>query len=221
MSSVRSSEPTPMMSERATIGDGPGGRRWTSSPGIDVAEEALPGRRDQAARAGWPSPRHSGSSSATGASSQPGADRQLRREVRRIDRVGCREAGLGPAGRRLEVDEDRTALERDEMDLGAGLAEQRELGAVGASASTPTSDGGRHAEPGDGEPAVHDAAAQSPAARIGRVDVAGGRADHDDGRPEGCVGHADLYLAVARAGTPGPIPDRRTAGSERVLLRTA
>ena len=105
------------------------------------------------------------------------------RDVGDGDRVGAIAAQLEAALRPLDVDEDRAVLEMDEVDVDAGGAQEVDLRRGRGGLVDADDRRRRDPEPGRGEGAVRDAAAEPPAARIVLGEITRRRADDDDGRP--------------------------------------
>ena len=225
-----SSRDSPTRSARRMIGSGRGATWRTGSPGDELAQEPLPADgHERVARRQRP-PRPAAARRRPGRGSSRGASRHAAGHGRDRDRVGAIAAELESALGPLDVDEDRAVLERDEADVDARpRAGDRSRSPSPPRSSTPTIAAGRQAEPGGRQRAVGDAAAEPPAARVVVGEVAGRRADDDDGRGASRAGVRSS--ARSRSGhaadRPGgtacdtgrpshPLPDR----GRRVLLRT-
>ena len=148
------------------IGSGPGATWRTGWPASSSRRRPCQPTATIASSDGT-SAQAGGSSAATGARIQPGRRPPGVRNGLDRDGIGVVAAELEPALGPLDVDEDRAVLERDEMDVDAGLAQEIELGrGRRPSASTPMIARRRQPEPGRRQGAVRDAAAEPPAARV-------------------------------------------------------
>lgn len=98
------------------------------------------------------------------------------------DRPARVDAVEGPSRGRLLEAEDGAARQAHRAEVGAGLAEELQLGGLGGRAVDAEQHADAHAQPGQDQRAVGGAAAEPPAAGVALVDVPRSGPDHHDGR---------------------------------------
>ncbi len=179
MAGSTSSLPTPTRSERATIGDGPGGCCMTGSPATSTRSRPCQPSATSASPAGT-SAHASGSSAATGPNSHARALPHPAGRADGSDRLRDLRRVLDPPVRRLGVDEHRPAIEARDRDVDAGVAQDVELARLGREAVRADQRPHAQPEPGQRQRRVRDAAAEPPAARIVVDEVSRRGPDHDD-----------------------------------------
>jgi hypothetical protein len=118
------------------------------------------------------------------------------RKVLAIERSGDGETQLDPTLLALDVVEDRSARQPDDGELDAGVAEEVELRRGRGSAVDADKRTNAESEPGEGQRAVRDGAAEAPSARVVGDDVARRRADDEDRRRVGSSSPGELHRGV-------------------------